>query len=151
LTDCKAWLDIYSYSWRPELVEEGDTEATTYVSCGIVILAAVSTGSRDVQFLTGLTSFPDRFVLQVLRLMDRLELWSSVLAFDLERTIRQDATDFAGIDASLLSLTEEFYNAWWSPDLGAALHTFRAGRQYGGLQDRWIDDDDLKVGPSLVM
>src|ERR1700748_2417722 len=98
--------------------------AMPFGSCGIVILAAGLTGRRDAQFLTRLTSFPDRFVLQVLRMMARLELWRSDRAFDLARTIRHDPSDFAGIDSSLHSLTEEFWNAWWSSDLGVALDTF---------------------------
>jgi hypothetical protein len=149
LPNCKEWLDIYCS--RPELVEEGDTETMTNVSCGFVILAAVLTGSRDAQFLTGLTILPHRFILHVVRLMDRLELWSSLLAFDLERTIRQDATDFAVIGASLQSLTEEFYDAWWSPDSGATLNTLRASQQYGGKRDSWFDDNALTLGPFLVM
>lgn len=148
LTSYKAWLD--NYCSRPELVEEGDTEIMTYISRGVVILAAVLTGSRDAQFLTRLTIFPHRFILEVICLMDRLELWSSLPAFDLERTIRQDATDFAVIDASLQLLTEEL-DTWWSPDSGAAFHTLRAGQQYGGKRDRCLDDDALKPGPFLVM
>jgi hypothetical protein len=35
--------------------------------------------------------------------------------------------------------------------LGAALGTLREGRQYGGQQERWLDDDEAKVGPFLVM
>jgi hypothetical protein len=149
MIDYEAWLDIYCS--RPAPVEEGDTEAMTFTSCGIVILSAVLTGSRDAQFLTRLTTLPEGFVMLTLGMMDRLDLWWSDGLLELEATIQQESSDFAEVDASLHSMTEEFWTAWRSPGLGAALETFREGRQYGGQQDRWLEDDDTRGGPFLVM
>jgi hypothetical protein len=149
MTDYEPWLDAYCS--RPAPVEEGDTEAMTLTSCGIVILSAVLTGSRDAQFLTRLTTFPEGFVMLTLGMMDRLDLWWSERLFDLETTIQQPSLDFAEVDASLHSMTEEFWNAWRSPGLGAALDTLRADQQYGGLRDPWIDKSTSVGGPFLVM
>jgi hypothetical protein len=60
MTDYEPWLDAYCS--RPAPVEEGDTEAMTFTSCGIVILSAILTGSRNAQFLTRLTTFTEGFV-----------------------------------------------------------------------------------------
>jgi hypothetical protein len=145
----EGWLDHYCS--RPAPCGEGDTEAMTFECCGIVILSAVLSGSRDPQFLTRLTSFPEGFVMLVLGMMDRLDLWWSDRTFDLERTIQQHSSDFTEVDDSLHSVTEEFWGAWRSPTLGAALNTIRAGQQYCGVQDRWLEDEDTRVGPFLVM
>jgi hypothetical protein len=149
MTDYEPWLDAYCS--RPASVEEGDTEAMTFTSCGIVILSTILTGNRDAQFLTRLTIFPEGFVMLTLGMMDRLDLWWSERLFDLENTIQQPSLDFAEVDASLHSVTEEFWNAWRSPGLGAALDTLRAGQQYGGLRDRWIEKNSSVGGPFLVM
>jgi hypothetical protein len=87
----------------------------------------------------------------VVGMMDRLDLWWSERLFDLETTIQQPSLDFTEVDASLHSMTEEFWSAWRSPGLGAALDTLRAGQQYGGLRDRWIDKNSSVGGPFLVM
>jgi hypothetical protein len=149
MVDYEGWLDAYCS--HPAPVEEGDTEAMTFTSCGIVILSTVLTGSRDAQFLTRLTTFPEGFVRLVVGMMDRLDLWWSERLFDLETTIQQPSLDFTEVDASLHSMTEEFWSAWRSPGLGAALDTLRAGQQYGGLRDRWIDKNSSVGGPFLVM
>src|SRR3984885_9092475 len=133
MTDYEAWLDAYCS--RPAPVEEGDTEAMTFMSCGIVIMSAVLTGSRDARFLTRLTTFPEGFVMLTLGMMDRLDLWWSERLFELETTIQQPSLDFTAVDASIHSMTEEFWNAWRSPGLGSALGILRAGQQYGGLRD----------------
>jgi hypothetical protein len=149
MNDYGAWLDAYCS--RPAPIDEGDTEAMTFMSCGIVILSAILTGSRDAQFLTRLTTFPEAFVRLVVGMMDRLDLWWSERLFDLETTIQQPSLDFTEVDVSLHSVTEEFWNAWRSPGLGAAIDTLRAGRQYGGLRDWWIDKNSSVGGPFLVM
>jgi hypothetical protein len=149
MIDYEAWLDTYCS--RPAPCEEGDTEAMTFGCCGIVILSAVLSGSRDPQFLTRLTSLPEGFVRLVLAMMHRLGLWRSHRALDLGHTIQQHYSDFTEVDDSLHSVTEEFWGAWRSPNLGTALDTLRAGQQYGGLQDRWLEDDDTRAGPFLVL
>ncbi len=108
----------------------------TFMSCGIVILSTVLAGSRDAQFLARLTTFPEPFVRLVVGMMDQFDLWWSECLFDLKATIQQPSLDLTDVDASLHSVTEEFWNAWRSPGLGAALETLRAGQQYGGLRDR---------------
>jgi hypothetical protein len=145
----QSWLE--DYCSRPARCEEGDTEAMTFGCCGIVILSAVLSGSRNPQFLTRLTSLPGGFVRLVLAMMDRPGLWWSDRAFDLEHTIQQHSSVFTEVDDSLHSVTEEFWGAWRSPNLGKALDTLRAGQQYGGLQDRWLEADDTRVGPFLVL
>ena len=89
--------------------------------------------------------------MSVLGMMDCLDLSWSDRTFDLERTIQQHSSKCTEVDDSLHSVTEEFWGAWRSPKLGAALEAFRAGGQYGGLQDRWLEDDNASGGPFLVM
>lgn len=149
MTDYEPWLDVYCS--RPASVEEGDTEAMTFISCGIVILSTLMTGSRNAQFLARLTTLPVAFVRLVLGMMGRFDLWWSACLFDVMAAIQQPSLDFTEVDASLHSMTEEFWNAWRSPALGAALETLRAGQQYGGLRDGWIDKNSSAGRPFLVI
>ena len=100
--------------------------------CGIVVLSAVLAGSRDAQVVARLTTFTQGFVTLIIGIMDRLNVWFSDRIFDLEETILQRSSDFTEVDDSLQWVQEEFWNAWPSPALGAALGALREGREYRG-------------------
>jgi hypothetical protein len=130
---------------------EGDTEATTYACCGVVLLSAVLTGSRDAQFLAQLTSLPLGFVMLVLGMMDRQELWWSEQLFNLQKTLHECELNFADIESALHGVKEEFWNICWRPGLGDLLETLRARRQFGNRIDRWLDEEDNSPCPTFMM
>jgi hypothetical protein len=123
----------------------------TFDCCGLVILTAVVSGTRDAQVLARLSTFPEGFVGWVLEMMDDLDVWWSDRLFDLERTILQNSSDFKDVDDSLHGVKEEFWNAATcaSPAMLRSLH---GGRQYGGQVDPSLEESAATGdGPFLVV
>jgi hypothetical protein len=54
---------------------QGDTQANTFVSCGVVLLAAVLTGSHDAKLLEDLLHLPAGSIALALRLADVFGFW----------------------------------------------------------------------------
>jgi hypothetical protein len=149
IKDFGPWLDRYCS--RPGWVNNGDTGARTFRSCGVVILSSVLADSFDSQFLARLTTFPEAFVKLVLEIMDRLDLvWSAGMGA-LMQAFEDWEPELAEVDDSLQSATEELWNALRSPNLKATLDTLRAGHRYGGQRDQWLDESTNLLEPFFVM
>jgi hypothetical protein len=84
------WLAAYCS--RTVEVERGDIEAT-YETCGIVLLVAIVTGTRDPEAIALLTKVPIGFIRMIFQLCEQLDLWWSPRFFDLERTVREQGDD----------------------------------------------------------
>jgi DNA-binding MarR family transcriptional regulator len=135
LSDPLEWLA--SYCSRPIEVEEGDSEAATYEMCGIVLLVAMVTGTREPAVIAELTGLPADFAGIVIELCHRLDLWWSERFFELERTIREQGDDAEEVADALQCVREQFWMSWVSPSVAAVLHSSRGHMQYGGAKDAW--------------
>jgi hypothetical protein len=67
------WLYCFHEKYPPSV--PGDTQETTFLSCGVAMLAAVLTGSRDAELLEDVVRLPVGFITLVLRLADAHQLW----------------------------------------------------------------------------
>lgn len=135
LSNAVEWLAAYCS--RPVEVEEGDTEAITFETCGIVLLVAIVTGTREPGLIAALTSLPVDFVWIVMELSDELDLWWSTRFYQLESTIREQGHDADEVSNALHSVKEEF---WMSTSLSESgmLHSYRQHMQYGGAEDALV-------------
>lgn len=118
-----------------------DTEANTFVSCGVVLLAAVLTGSRDAELLEDLLRLPVGFIGLVLRLADTYQFWWSQRMFDLEAALRKNADDFADISDALHSVNEDFVLNCTDGTGWSLLHALRDRSLFGGSIERILDDE----------
>ena len=132
------WLSCFHEKYPPSVL--GDTQANTFVSCGVVLLAAVLTGSRDAEHLEDLLRLPEGFITLVLRLADAHQFWWSEPIFDLEAALRQNADDFADISDALHGVNDDFVQSIdgteWS-----LLHAVRDRMLFGGSIERILDDE----------
>ena len=119
LSDPSAWLATVC----PQLVdvEEGDSEAATFGTCGIVILVSVVTGSREPAPIADLTRLPIDFVRLTLELCRQLHLWWSPRFFELARTIREQGDDAKEVSDALQSVIEEFSLSFTSETIAELL------------------------------
>jgi hypothetical protein len=133
--DCSEWLATLC----PQLmeVEDGDSEAVTFWTCGIVILAAIVTGSREPALVADLTRLPIDFVRLTLELCRQLHLWWSLRFFELARTVREQGDDAKEVSDALQSVIEEFSLSFMSETIADMLHRSREHVQYGGGRDPW--------------
>jgi hypothetical protein len=139
--DHRKWLRSF-FETFPQWVDR-DSFASTYASLGAVILAAVSSDCRDVDFLQGLLRLPRQFIALVINVMDATSLWASEGILDLECALRDHADDFAEIEDLLHAVKEELWNTYWSEDLGTLLELYRSGYLIGGALEHWVDDEPV--------
>jgi hypothetical protein len=149
LPDFEGWLRNFC-SFCPQWDEE-DPEATTFDSCGVVILAALLSGSKEAGTLALITSLPEAFVMLVIGILERLDLWWSERLFDLEQTLLQHAMDYADVNSALHGVKEEFWNACWTPRIGEALEEFRAGHHYRSPLDAGSETQNGTARPLILM
>jgi hypothetical protein len=131
------WLGTFCAVF-PQFVE-GDTLGTMYASCGVVLLAALAGGTRDVGSISHTTKLPVGFAMHVLGMAEREGVLSLDSAFNLKQTIRQRNHDFGEVEQRLHDLKEDLWEFCWTPEIEAELCTLREGRQFGGAVDRWVD------------
>jgi hypothetical protein len=110
--------------------------------CGIVLLVAMVTGTREPAVIAELTGLPADFAGIVIELCHRLDLWWSERFFELERTIREQGDDAEEVADALQSVREQFWMSWVSPSIAAVLHSSRQHMQYGGAKDPWATAPD---------
>lgn len=124
----------------PQVVEY-DAEATTYDSCGLVLLAALLSGTRNADLIANVTSFPRSLVHMVLEVADEHCLWCHANVRNLRRRLIL-AEPFASIEAALNGVKENFWQVIpdWTTE---ALNTLRGGHQFGGKMDDWAAADDV--------
>jgi hypothetical protein len=116
-------------------------QATTWASCGCVLLAAAVTTARSAISLADFTGFAQEFTELVLEIMQLLEL-SSDSSFGRLRVLVGDiAADSADIKPALESALETFLNK--SIPLVHELERARNYRVLGGGRQNWVDDGEL--------
>jgi hypothetical protein len=133
------WLHCFHEAYPPSV--PGDIQANTFVSCGVVLLVAVLTGSRDLDLLEDLLRLPPGFIALVLRLADAYQFWWFERIFDLEAALRKNADDFADISDALHGVNEDFVlnccdGAGW-----ILLHALRDRMLFGGSIECILDDE----------
>jgi hypothetical protein len=133
------WLSCFHEKYPPSV--PGDTQANTFVSCGVVLLAAVLTGSRDPELLEDLLRLPVRFIGLVLRLADAHKFWWSEPIFDLEAALRKNADDFAEISDALHGVNEDFVSNSCDGAEWTLLHALRDRMLFGGSIERILNDE----------
>jgi hypothetical protein len=133
------WLYCFHDQFPPSV--PGDTQANTFVSCGVILLAAVLTGSRDLQLLEDLLRLPTGFIALVLRLADAYQFWWSERIFHLEAVMRKNADDFADISDALHGVNEDFVMHCCDGAGWILLHTLRDRTLFGGLTECILEDD----------
>jgi hypothetical protein len=133
------WLHCFHEHYPPSV--PGDTQANTFVSCGVVLLAAVLTGSRDAELVEELLRLPAGFIALVLRLADAYQVWSSERMFDLQAALRKNADDFADISDALHSVNEDFALHCCDGARWILLHALRDRTLFGGSIECILDDE----------
>jgi hypothetical protein len=129
-------------------VDEGDWEAATFCTCGVVILSAVVTGSREPALIANLTRLPIDFVRLTLELCGQLHLWWSPCFEELARTVREQGDDAKEVSDALQSVIEEFSMSFVSDTIDQMLHRSREHLQFGGGRDPWPtvpDGEEVEV------
>jgi hypothetical protein len=139
IPDIPEWLSCFHEKYPPSV--PGDTQANTFVACGVVLLAAVLTDSRDAELLEDLLRLPPAFIALVLRLADAYQFWWSAGIFNLEGALLEDAIDFAEISDALHSLNEEFVSQCCGGAAWTLLHALRDGMLFGGSIECILDDE----------
>jgi hypothetical protein len=134
IPDIPEWLSCFHGAYPPSVPR--DTQANTFVSCGVVLLAAVLTDSRDAELLEDLLRLPQGFIALVLRLADAYQFWWSAEIRNLERAVDEDPIDFAEISVALHSLNEKFVSQCCAGAAWTLLHALRAENVFGGFDER---------------
>src|ERR1700757_993821 len=88
---------------------EGDDPATTFSSCGAVLLAAVLTETHSVDVLTKITGFPPAFVEVVLRVMETGGYHLSLQFADLITAASLHSDDFKTLETALNDMMESYW------------------------------------------
>jgi hypothetical protein len=118
-----------------------DNQATTWASCGCVLLAAAVTTARSAISLSDFTGFPEEFTELVLEIMQLLELSSDTSFSRLKELVRDMAADSADIKLALDSVLDTFLKK--SIPLVHELERARNYRVLGGGRQDWVDDGEL--------
>jgi hypothetical protein len=147
MRDFEGWLRDFC-TFYPQWSED-DTVLTTFASCGVVIMAALLSGSREAGTVAFITSLPEAFVLHVLELLERLDLWWSKRLFHLAEILRQHAMDYAAVDLALLRVKQEFCHACRTPN--ELLEGLRAGQHYRSPLDGGLETKNGAAPPRLLM
>jgi hypothetical protein len=147
--DHRKWLRSF-FETFPQWTE-GDTLGSTYAIVGAVILTAVAADCRDVDFLQGLLRLPRQFIGLVIGVMDANGLWGSAQLLDLECALRDNASDFAGVEELLHPMKEALWDTFWASNLGRQLDFYRSSYLIGGVLEHWVDDDELVNDYQVLM
>lgn len=135
------WLAVFSED-QPQF-EPCDAFATTYASCGVVVLTAIVGGTKDADRITLATTLPVAFVAQVLDMADRQDIWGLDSIFSLHQQLSHEVIDSAVIESTLHWVKENLWGLCWTPAVHVILNEHRAGRQFGGKTDDWTEAEDV--------
>jgi hypothetical protein len=130
------WMCAF-YKVYPEYCE-GDDLGTTLGKTGVVLMASTLTTLRQPGTVSEITGLPFQFVAAVLKSMNVHDLWNSSWVEDFGKALL-NRTDFANINSSLNSMTEGFWEAFYSFQGAEALMTLRERRLFGGVLQCWTD------------
>jgi hypothetical protein len=147
MRDYDGWLQDFC-TFYPQWAED-DTVLTTFDSCGVVIIAALLSGSREAGTVAFIASLPEAFVLHVLELFERLDLWWSKPIFRLAEALRQHSMDYAAVDLALLRVKQEFCHACRTSN--EVLEALRAGQHYRSSLDGGRATKNGAASPRFLM
>ncbi len=133
------WLTTYCDAFP--LFVERDAEATTYCSCGVILLAALLADTRNAELIAHATTFPRAYVQATLDVADELLFWRFDSVLELRHRLLR-AEPLSRIDAGMDSLKENFWMA--IPYDTEVLEYLRNGRQFGGRTDDWPETEDVR-------
>ncbi len=133
------WLKRF---WRNHnTTMPGDTLGTMFCSFQLVVLTTIASGSKRTTKITSATLLPAPFVATVLDIMSRKRQWNTEQMADLRAQLGRTPIDIWEVEDSLECVMERIWDDCWSPGMEATLHELRAGHQYGGRVDNWVDED----------
>lgn len=136
----QAWI-AGLYDWYPPAIL-GDTLGTTFLSFGAVILSAISAGTRNEKQIAQVTSLPIGYVKFVLAMLHEHNLWDSLEPLDdLQRTLLSQRNDLGEVKLALEAAVEALWNRCATRETVAKMIELRAGRQFGGGMDTWVEEE----------
>jgi hypothetical protein len=121
-----------------EAYVEGDDLATTFASCGAVLLAAVLVETRSAEILASVTGFPVSFIERVLWGMEAGKHCFSLQFADFITAVHLHREDFKKMEGTLDALMEAYWakaEAQWCD----VLVVLRGDHLFGGERQWWID------------
>lgn len=139
------WLAFYCETGPTSV--EGDTRGTLYLSCGVILLTAITGGTRNPEIISRVTNLPPEFVSLVLAMAKTQNIWCLDSILHLQELLCGREIDLDEIEESLRRILEEFWACCWAPDIEALLHERRGGYQWGGQIDSWINPDVTSSTP----
>jgi hypothetical protein len=139
LIEANTWLREY-FRREPAYVV-GDDLATCFHSIGAVILTALVLGTNSLAILADVTSFPTPFIAAVVSQMQAKGLWSAAQVAAITKTLRETPDDWQCLNDDLHDVTEQFWDAVWTPEAQIALESLRQRVLFGGEAQRWMDKD----------
>ena len=134
------WLAEYCDAFPPFV--DRDAEATTFCSCGVVLLTAVLASTKNADLIAHVTTFPRAFVQKVIDLADEDAVWLFHNVLDLRHRLLRTAP-LSEIEKTLDVVKEDFCMAKPFED-SEALEYLREGRQFGGKMDDWPEAEDIR-------
>ena len=120
---------------------EGDDPATTFSSCGAVLLASVVAGTRCAATLSRITGLPCDFITAVLLVMEADGHWSSLQFTDLILAVHHHLYNFEKLETVLNEFMAEYWakmEAYWCD----VLEILRGGHLFGGKVQWWLDEEE---------
>jgi hypothetical protein len=108
----------------------------------VVLLAALVSGSKNMELIAGVTKLPFDFVLLVLGMADRVKVFDQDVAYEIQRAVK-DNQDFDEILDYLNELLEDFLGFRWRDEVEHRLDKFRTGRKLLGTVDDWVEAELL--------
>jgi hypothetical protein len=121
---------------------EGDDPATTFTSCGAVLLASALSSTNSVDILATITGFPVSFTEAVFLVMEIGGHDFSLQFADLIAVVYHHPGDFKKLEDTLNSLMDDYWakmEAHWCD----VLETLRGGYLFGGKRQWWLDEEEM--------
>ena len=117
-----------------------DDPATTFSSCGVILLAAVLAETSSVAVLRKITGFPADFIKVVLHILESSGYHLSLQFADLISAAHLHKDDFKKVEDAVNNMMEYYWsrmNSVWCD----ALIVLRGGYLFGGRLQWWIDTE----------
>ena len=131
-------LDIYD---NDDSYTEGDDLATTFDSCGVVLLSSALAGRKDHETIANITRLSRPFITLVLKIMDEIDFFQSETYQDLIAAIENMSGDDRAIVNAVHAALEEFWDTSWDPIVATALELLRDGQIVALGKQWWIDTE----------
>jgi hypothetical protein len=126
------WMIFFSScSDRHPPIIVNDYLGTTWGLIVMVILAAISPGSRQSSDLVFVTALPNAFVERALEAAEDASIFNSVHARLLRSELEKDAVDYWNTDDHILNLNDEVVERLCTPTMSRTLGRLRGGCEFG--------------------